>query len=208
MEEKARRIVESAVLLAEQGGFEAVRLRDVAAHADVALGTLYRRFRSKEDLLIAALDLETQELERRVGERPPRGEDELARTIAFFSLATRGMLRRPNLARAMVKALASGDRELTKKVASFHERVEVMVVSALRGQPRESRDEAFAQATWGELATHLNHYWFVLMVGWTGGLHSRDDVIHGMEEIAELLLAGVRARTPRPENEGRPKKSG
>ena len=54
MEEKARRIVESAVELAEKGGFEAVRLREVASHAGVALGTLYRRFRSKEDLLLAA----------------------------------------------------------------------------------------------------------------------------------------------------------
>ena len=33
--------------LAEEGGFEAVRLRDLASHADVALGTLYKRFRSK-----------------------------------------------------------------------------------------------------------------------------------------------------------------
>ena len=41
----------AAIELAERGGFEGVRLRDVAAHADVALGTLYRRFRSKEDLL-------------------------------------------------------------------------------------------------------------------------------------------------------------
>ena len=37
MEERSRRIVETAVELAEQGGFEAVRLRDVAAHAGVAL---------------------------------------------------------------------------------------------------------------------------------------------------------------------------
>ncbi len=58
MEERSRRIVESAVELAEKGGFEAVRLRDVASHAGVALGTLYRRFRSKEDLLLAALELQ------------------------------------------------------------------------------------------------------------------------------------------------------
>ena len=47
MEERARRILDAAIELAEQGGFEAVRLRDVAAQANVALGTLYRRFRSK-----------------------------------------------------------------------------------------------------------------------------------------------------------------
>ena len=44
LEERARRIIETTIELAEQGGFEAVRLRDVAAHAEVAMGTLYRRF--------------------------------------------------------------------------------------------------------------------------------------------------------------------
>ena len=40
MEARAQRIVETAIELAEKGGFEAVRLRDVAADAGVALGTL------------------------------------------------------------------------------------------------------------------------------------------------------------------------
>ena len=33
LEERARRIIESTIELAEEGGFEAVRLRDVAARA-------------------------------------------------------------------------------------------------------------------------------------------------------------------------------
>ena len=41
MEDREARIIATAVALAEQGGFEAVRLRDVAAHAGVALGTNY-----------------------------------------------------------------------------------------------------------------------------------------------------------------------
>ena len=78
MEERSRRIVDAAIELAEQGGFEAVRLRDVAAHANVALGTLYRRFRSKEDLLLAALELQLAAQEhvcakrRRLVPRPSR----------------------------------------------------------------------------------------------------------------------------------------
>ena len=47
-----------------------MRLREVAAHAGVALGTLYRRFRSKEDLLLAALEQLAAELETQVLERP------------------------------------------------------------------------------------------------------------------------------------------
>ena len=68
-EERTRRIVATAVELAEEGGFEAVRMRDVAAHAGVALGTFYKRFRSKEDLLIAALELESERLGRRLSKK-------------------------------------------------------------------------------------------------------------------------------------------
>ena len=57
LDEKAQRIIAAAFELAQTGGFEAVRLRDVAARSDVALGTLYKRFRSKEDILVGALEL-------------------------------------------------------------------------------------------------------------------------------------------------------
>ena len=54
-EDRGRRILKVAVELAERGGFDAVRQREVAAQAGVALGTLYKRFASKEELLMAAL---------------------------------------------------------------------------------------------------------------------------------------------------------
>ena len=94
-EERTQKIVETALALAEEGGFEAVRLRDVAAHAGVAMGTLYRRFRSKEDLLVAALEYETRGLARRVEQRPLVGEDPLTRVMGFFKMATRGCLGAP-----------------------------------------------------------------------------------------------------------------
>ena len=49
-------ILDVAIELAEEGGFDNVRQRDVAAQAGVALGTLYKRFRSKEMLLVATLE--------------------------------------------------------------------------------------------------------------------------------------------------------
>lgn len=187
-EERTRRIVETAVALAEKGGFEAVRLRDVAAHASVALGTLYRRFRSKEDLLVAALEIEMQALARRVERRPLRGETPLIRVMAFFTLATHGMIRRPNLARALVKAAASGDPELAKRVAAFHGRTEGMIVGALLGRGVASGPNGPDGEFAASLAYNLNVFWFALMVGWSGGLHSRDDVIARLETVAAMLL--------------------
>src|SRR5262249_10538284 len=132
-EEKRTRIIETAVELAERGGFEAVRLRDVAERADVALGTLYKRFRSKEDILVAALELEAAKLEKRLQQRPARGATVVERVTDFFDAATRGLLRRPNLARAVLRALTSGDAQLTQSVVAFHVRMTQMIVAAMRG---------------------------------------------------------------------------
>jgi len=188
MEERARRIVESAVELAEQGGFEAVRLRDVASHAGVALGTLYRRFRSKEDLLLAALEQEIADHQRRLIQRPLKGETRLDRVTAFFQGATRALCRRPNLARAMIRAVATGDPELTQKMGAFHARVGDLVTMALRGAdgpgtgPPPSDEEQV-------LARSLQMVWFASLVGWSGGLHGQAGIVQQTRSAAELMLA-------------------
>lgn len=195
MEERARRIVETAVELAEEGGFEAVRLRDVASHAGVALGTLYRRFASKEDLLVAALAMETRNLEQRFGRQPPQGDTELERVSAFFALVARAMLRRPNLARALLKAGASGDPALSKKMAAYHEHIERMIVLSLRGASGEPPGELLEPAATPRemrVAEALNHIWFSLLVGWSGGLHSQAALLEKMESLAALVLRGAR----------------
>ena len=197
MEERSRRIVETAIELAEQGGFEAVRLRDVASHAGVALGTLYRRFRSKEDLLIAALDLETLALEKRILQRLPRGDTPLERLSGFFAMATRGMCRRPNLARALIRATAAGEPALSAKVASFHGRIENLIIIALRGKQLEP---AGASGQLGEppseqerlLAWSIELVWFGLLVGWSGGVHSQTAVVEQTAAAASLMLDGAR----------------
>jgi len=195
MEERARRIVESAVELAEEGGFEAVRLRDVAAHAEVALGTLYRRFSSKEDLLVAALAAETGGLERRFAKSPPKGDDELERVMGFFALVGRGLLRRQNLARALLKAAASGEPELTQKMASYHAHIERMIVMSLRGELiRENGELADPRADDRErrVAETLSQLWFALLLGWSSGVHDQGEIDTRMRSCAELVLRGAK----------------
>jgi AcrR family transcriptional regulator len=191
MEERSRRIVETAVELAEQGGFEAVRLRDVAAHAGVALGTLYRRFHSKEELLVAALEVETRALEERFRSRPPKGVTAEERVSGFFALATRGMMRRPNLSRAMLKAAAGGEPALAKKVGAFHENVQRMVLGAYRGKPIEPDDPELSEQE-KLIGDVLNHVWFALMVGWSGGQHTQAAILDRMRASIELVLSAVK----------------
>jgi len=199
---RARRIVDTAIDLAEKGGFEAVRLRDVASEADVALGTLYRYFRSKEDLLIAALTSEVEQLEARMQARPTPGASPLERVNAFFRGATKGLMRRPRLARAILRAAASGDHELAEKVASFHERMSAMILAAMHGVTVApvTTDAAPPAATNGgsapgavssderAVAALLQHIWFSCLVGWAGGLMVQNQVIDQMNTATSLLM--------------------
>ena len=51
---RRERVIDAALELAAEGGYDAVQMRDVAGRAQVALGTIYRYFSSKDHLLAAA----------------------------------------------------------------------------------------------------------------------------------------------------------
>ena len=61
--------------LAADGGFDAVQMRDVAAAADVALGTVYRYFSSKERLLLEAMAEQQADLRAYIETHPLAGGD-------------------------------------------------------------------------------------------------------------------------------------
>lgn len=187
MDERTRRIVEAATLLAEKGGFEAVRLRDVAAQAEVALGTLYRRFRSKEDLLLGALELALREHEARMRSAPPTGESALERAVAFFDGLTATLCGRPNLARALVRAIASGAPELSLRVASFHSRTEAWITASLRGGAARAGAAPPSEQE-RRLASSLLLVWFASLTGWASGLHDEVRIVEQTRVAAALML--------------------
>lgn len=191
VEERALRIIETTIDLAERGGFEAVRLRDVAAHAGVAMGTLYRRFHSKEHLLVAALERETRAMADRAYERPPKGATASERVVGCFVMATRGMLRRPNLTRAMLRASAAGEPALAQKVGIFHDLMLRMVVGALRGEPIPATGEASISARERLVGEVLNQIWFAVMVNWSSGLQTQASINERMRASVELVLDGA-----------------
>src|SRR5207247_8769583 len=69
---RRRRVLDATLQLAAEGGFDAVQMRDVAAAADVALGTVYRYFASKERLLLEAMAEQQADLRASLDAHPPR----------------------------------------------------------------------------------------------------------------------------------------
>jgi TetR/AcrR family transcriptional regulator, cholesterol catabolism regulator len=98
------RLVESAIALATEGGYDAVGLRQVAAHAGVSVPTVYQHVSSKDHLLVEALmalGLRSTEGLRR---RRPRGSSPAERLSAVFTRILREAAAKPLLHQAVYRA--------------------------------------------------------------------------------------------------------
>jgi AcrR family transcriptional regulator len=190
MDERSRRIVEVAMVLAERDGYEAVRLRELAARAEVALGTLYRRFSSKEDILYAALDFETGKMEAALAKRPVKGETAKTRVNRFFELLTQAMVTKPKLAQAMLRVVASGVPELAEKVAGYHARMTGLVLDAYHGEHIATDDPENPPTERAlDIAFMLQQVWFASLVGWASGSNTPAQVVGHVGSAVDLILA-------------------
>jgi AcrR family transcriptional regulator len=203
MDERSQRIIETAMELAERDGFAAVRLRDVAAQAGVALGTVYRRFPKKESILLAALAQQTRQLQLVLSMGLPPGETPLERVSAFFALATRGLLSKPHLARALLRSVAAADPDITSRVAGFHSVINGLIRAVLRGVPPPPPPDVELEVPEAErspmvdlsdpegaIGFMLQQIWFASLVGWASGLHDEAMVVEYVDHAAQLLWKG------------------
>ncbi|MGH7291441.1 MAG: TetR/AcrR family transcriptional regulator, partial [Myxococcota bacterium] len=191
---RMRRIVDAAVELAEQGGFDAVRLRDVAERSDVALGTLYKYFRGKEDILLFAFNEGLARLEQALFERPVSGTTSLERVTEFFRRATRGLLQNPQLGSALVRAMSGGDRETAVHIAGSNRRIARMLVAALRDQrvdPATPLADFAPGRIEAEFCDALIGVWFAGLIGWViGNEPDLEAISQKMNVAARLMLEG------------------
>ncbi len=197
MKDRRDRILDVAIDLAEAGGYENVRQRDVAEKAGVALGTLYKSFRSKEDILSAALDRETEVLEQKLESKPVKGDTEQDRIANFFGSVTRGLCKKPKYARAVIRAMASGEPEVASNVAQYQGRMNRLVISTLRGVgalPEEEMKRNPPTQRETQLALLLQQIWFSTLVGWSAGLFGQGEIVEQVRNAATLLLRGFEAQ--------------
>src|SRR5258705_9517540 len=87
--ERRRRVLAATFELAADGGFDAVQMRDVAAAADVALGTVYRYFSSKERLLLEAMAEQQSDLRAYIETHPLSQATAAERVMAVLRRASR-----------------------------------------------------------------------------------------------------------------------
>jgi len=83
--DKRRHILEAAVSVFAQAGFHKSRVSDIAREADVADGTIYLYFKSKDDILISIFEATMSEMIERV-ETAISGIDDPLERLRTFAL--------------------------------------------------------------------------------------------------------------------------
>ncbi len=174
---RRQRILRAARELAAGGGYEAVQMRLVAAEADVALGTLYRYFPSKEQLLVSVNLRAVRGLAARMAEHPPTGATSAQRVLALLGGATARLQEQPRLAAATIRALVSGDPDVAPVVADVREVTGSLLRTAIDDD--QVGDDVVAL---------LEHIWLSAQVGWIGGITGPEGVMETMEEAVGRLI--------------------
>jgi TetR/AcrR family transcriptional regulator, cholesterol catabolism regulator len=178
-EARRQRVIDSAVELALEGGYEAVQMRDVAARAHVAMGTVYRYFASKDHLLAAALVNWVEQLDARLAQSPARGVTASDRVVDVLERALRAMGRQPKLVAAVFMALASPDPaavECQQQMAAVMDRIIIRAI----GEPLP-----FDHA---ERTRIIGHVWYSSLVGWINGWSDMTRVRDELAIAVRLLL--------------------
>jgi AcrR family transcriptional regulator len=177
---RRRRVLDAALRLAEGGGFEAVQMRDVAAEADVALGTVYRYFTSKERLLLEAMVEQIGALADQLDTRPPAGDTPAQRVVDVLGRATASLQRHPEVTAAMVRACGSAHPSEADVVRKVTEAMTGIITQAMHEGAPSPRDLAVARA--------LQQVWFSSLIGWVGGVDEAPRVATDLGTAAQLLL--------------------
>jgi TetR/AcrR family transcriptional regulator, cholesterol catabolism regulator len=179
---RRQRVIAAALELSSEGGYDAVQMRDVATRASVALGTIYRYFSSKDALLAAAMVEWMAELEERVLARPPAGRRTPERVMDVLNRALHAIEREPQLTRAVVTALTSGDPAGLEALSGM--------TDTLARIMRPAFPPDVDAATEASVAKMLGHVWWSTLIAWAAGMGDMTWVSAELDEAAELLAAG------------------
>jgi len=178
-EARRQRVIDAAMELGLEGGYEAVQMRDVAARAHVAMGTVYRYFTSKDHLLAAALVHWVEQLDARLAQAPARGATAAARVTDVLERALRAMARQPQLVAAVFTSLASPDPAAIECQHQMSALMDGIVTRAI-GEP-QPLDHA-------ERTRMIGHVWYSSLVGWVNGWSDMTRVRDELEVAVRLLL--------------------
>ena len=176
---RRERIVKVALNLLVNGDYEKIQMKDVAEASDVALGTVYRYFTSKEHLF-AAVQLEwVKSLHRQILRRPPTGQSNLERLSQVLQKSVRAFQIQPQFYRVLLVLEVAKDPFAKELYEVMSRETEATYRESLSGiDPQTAAD--LLRVVLAVLGAELR--------GWVLGRQSIDEVKQNLDEALSLLL--------------------
>ena len=178
-EERRTRVIEAAMRMALDGGYEAVQMRAVAERADVALGTIYRYFSGKDELLIAGLAEWIALVRRRLETERPPGATPADRVSWVLGRAAQSTDSAKVLISALVTALSTTDPSASEYKLDVEREVRELIEWAI-DDPTGIDVEGVSRV--------LGHVWHSALARWVSGLADDGSVAAELEHAARMLL--------------------
>jgi AcrR family transcriptional regulator len=174
------RVLDAAMELAAEGGYDAVQMRDVAARAQVALGTIYRYFSSKDHLLAACQVELWRGMADHFAAHPSTAADPADRVVHILERAMRGAEREPKRTAALVTASSSPDPAVRDCQADIMATMDRVLQGAMGDVEATRRTQ---------IALTLRQVWFAWLLGWVNGWNDAATVNRELAATARLLLS-------------------
>jgi AcrR family transcriptional regulator len=176
---RRERIVKVALNLLVNGDYEKIQMKDVAEGSDVALGTVYRYFTSKEHLF-AAVQIEwVKSLHRQILKRPPTGESNLERLSQVLHKSVRAFQVQPQFYRVLLVLEVAKDPFAKELYEVMSRETEATYLESLSGvDPKTASD--LLGVVLAVLGAELR--------SWVLGRQSIDEVKQNLDAALTLLL--------------------
>jgi AcrR family transcriptional regulator len=178
---RRRRILNAAVSLARQGGYDAVQMREVAELADVALGTLYRYFPSKVHLLSAAMVRQLESLQEQLVREHPEGSDPGERVLAVINRLITALARDRLVSDALVRAMIVAGADEIDQVNTVNSSI---IATAMHGQGAEVTERDFA------VSLLIGKVLLTDLIGWLCDRMSIEQVRASLSDMVAVTMAG------------------
>lgn len=174
--ESSRQLARQASILAAtremlaEVGYAGTTMRNLAERAGVVPGTLYNLYKSKDELILAALEEMLDEVAARAFAESDAGID---RIIALRERAGEAIAENPAYAEAMGRALFNSEAEHPLKVLLYDRTVDFIIQQLRSGQRNGEIDEG------AKIELYARHSaaqaWGVIMA-WVMGVFTLDEV--------------------------------
>ena len=167
--EKKQRVIQAAIDEFSCRGYEAANINRIAKQAHISVGSLYKYFKSKEDLFLYVIQLSSDLIEkelRTVNEAPFISvESKIEKVLRIILRTNREQI---NLIRLYLELISSSNNDMTKLLSFNLENFssqcyrEILKNGQTTGEVRADIDPAMA-------AFHLDNIFLALQYSYVGG---------------------------------------